>query len=257
MSHRSKLDSDGTVVIEGLFSASEILALGTALDAVTGGTPQLPEDLRDLLTLERDLAPRQRGEITPEQAGDCVFLVGELQRFAPTFEALITHPKILETLEALFESRDFAFHFMNATVKSAHVGSKVGWHRDWPNKYLCGATSNQVRLMLCIDGMRQGEGALEVVRGSHSISDEQARTAKPRGREWRPDEIATIDCAPGALVALHSKLVHGSGPNRSPRARRNILMQWGGPGCDLVGEAREMRTGWQPIGTLDNTNVTR
>jgi phytanoyl-CoA hydroxylase len=246
MRHRSIVDTGGFAVIEAIFDASELLALSAALDAITTDVRHLPEDLRDLLTLERDLSPRQRGEITPEQAGNCVFLVGELQRFAPPFEALITHPKILETLEALFESRDFAFHFMNATVKSAHVGSKVGWHRDWPNKYLCGTTSNQVRLMLCLDGMRKGEGALDIVRGSHTIGDEEAKTAKLRGREWRPDEIHTIECPPGALVALHPKLVHGSGPNRSPRQRRNILMQWGGPGCDLVGETRELHTGRRP-----------
>lgn len=246
MTHRSTLDTDGEVVIEGLFSAGEILALGAGLDAISSDVQRLPQDLRDLLTLERDLSPRQRGEITEAQAGDRVFLVGELQRFAPAFEALITHPKILETLEALFESRDFAFHFMNATVKSAHVGSKVGWHRDWPNKYLCGKTSNQVRLMLCIDGMRKGEEALDVERDTHTIGDEEARTASLRGRVWRADEIATIECPPGALVALHPKLVHGSGPNRTPRPRRNILMQWGGPGCELLDETRELHTGRRP-----------
>ena len=193
--HAARLDSDGTVVLEGLFSASEILALGAGLDAITSDVRQLPEDLRALLTLERDLSPRQRSGITEEQAGDRVFIVGELQRFAPAFEALITHSKILETLEALFESCEFAFHFMNATVKSAHVGSKVGWHRDWPNKYLCGKTSNQVRLMLCVDGMRKCEGALDIVRGTHTISDEDAKTASLRGRVWRDEEVDTIELA--------------------------------------------------------------
>jgi phytanoyl-CoA hydroxylase len=243
----SILEANGAAVFEGLFPASEILDLGAGLDAITSDVARLPKDLRDLLTLERDLKSSQRGEITEEQAGDNVFLIGELQRFAPVFESLITHPKILETLEALFESRDFAFHFMNATVKSAHVGSKVGWHRDWPNKYLCGRTSNQVRLMLCLDGMRKGEGALEVVRGSHAIRDEAVKATSLRGRVWRDEDIDTIECPPGALVVVHPKIVHGSGPNRSPRPRRNILMQWGGPGCVLAGEARELHTGWRPI----------
>ena len=244
---RSLLDRDGYVVVDGLFSEGEIAALGDELNRVISGVAALPGELRDQLVLERDLTQAQRGEVSEADAGDHVFIVGELQRFSPTFEALIEHEGMLAVLCSCFESREFAFHYMNATIKSPRIGSKVAWHRDWPNKYMSGKSSNQLRAMLCLDGMREGAGAICIVSGSHTITDKAARTASVQGAVWRAEEIDTIECAPGALVVLHSKVVHGSGPNRSERQRRNIILQWGGPNNSLTGGIRELHTGRTPM----------
>jgi ectoine hydroxylase-related dioxygenase (phytanoyl-CoA dioxygenase family) len=100
--------------------------------------------------------------------------------------------------------------------------------------------------MLCLDGMEEGTGAVEIIRNSHRITDAEAENSSLRGRTWSPKEIERIECAPGSVVILHAKTVHGSGPNATGRVRRNIIMQWGSATNPLTTEARELHTGWRP-----------
>ena len=70
----------------------------------------------------------------------------ELPLFDPIFAELILHEPLLDILEALFESSEFAFHNYKCIIKAPRVSSRFCWHRDLP--YLQHSTPNLITAML-------------------------------------------------------------------------------------------------------------
>jgi len=136
-------------------------------------------------------------------------------------------------------------HFINVTIKQPRFGRAIGWHRDYPNTAYCTAQSDFLRLMLCLDGMAADSGATRFLPASHGISDAQAASDKDHGTWPRPaaDDGICLACAPGQLVAIHPKVLHGGGMNTSERPRRNIVIQVGKASAALTTDDRDLLTG--------------
>ncbi len=97
--------------------------------------------------------------------------------------------------------------------------------------------------MICIDGMTRTNGAIAFAPGSHHVSNEKLRRNKTRkSPRWgRRTRLAL--CPPGSAIVFDSKVLHGSGPNRSSMARRTFIVQLG-MGCDrLIASHHEDWTG--------------
>ncbi len=64
--------------------------------------------------------------------------------------------------------------------------------------------------MLCPDGMTEEGGATAFLPGSHLLADDDVAAARPP-RGWQPPlkDIVTLACAPGDLVPIHPKVLHG------------------------------------------------
>ena len=102
--------------------------------------------------------------------------------------------------------------------------------------------------MLCLDGMDEQTGATGFVPGTHRIPDEAAREAKreedAHGTSTpAADTVQTVLCAPGDLVLIHPKVLHGGGMNTGTRPRRNVVMQIGRAAAPLITSYRESTTG--------------
>lgn len=242
-----RFKNDGFLIIENFLPAELNALLKTEIDNITNNCENLPDVLKSQLLFEKDLRQKQRGDITPEQAGNAVFIIGELPHFGEAFKNLLNFPPLLDVLECLFKSTEFEYHFSNATIKNARVGSKISWHRDCDNKYINCLTSDMMRVMLCLDGMSAENGATQIIRNSHLVSDEFANSDKSyREEPWQKEDVITLECSPGALVIIHSKVVHGGAPNRSEMPRRNIILQFGGEENFVVSAEREIYSGIMP-----------
>lgn len=219
--------------------------LCAAVDAIQAQVPRMSEAERVKLVFERDLPAHRRGGVEASVVDDAIFILGEPCTFDPVFETLLHHPAIREAARALLASDALVVHFMNVTIKHPRFGRSIGWHRDFPNDYMCPASSSFVRLMLCLDGMDSGMGATRFLPGSHRLSDAQALSEKHDGSRPRPSDDAGMaqDCAAGDLVAIHPKVLHGGGINRSERMRRNVVLQIGMASEPLVTAEREKVTG--------------
>ncbi|MDQ0073737.1 hypothetical protein J2W34_005557 [Variovorax boronicumulans] len=219
--------------------------LCTAIDAIQARVPQMSEAERARLVFERDLPAHRRGEIEAEAVGDAIFILGEPCAFDPVFGALLDHPAIRDTARTLLASDALVIHFMNVTIKHPRFGRSIAWHRDFPNDYMCPASSRFVRLMLCLDGMEDAMGATRFLPGSHRLSDAEALHEKRGGTRAQPSDDAgvALDCAAGDLVAIHPRVLHGGGINRSNRMRRNVVLQIGLASEALVTTEREGVTG--------------
>jgi ectoine hydroxylase-related dioxygenase (phytanoyl-CoA dioxygenase family) len=240
-------EENGFLIIEDFLPAELNQLLKNEIDNIKNNFKNLPERLQRELLFEKDLSQKQRGEISPEECGNAIFLISELPRFGDIFKNLLRYEPLLDVLEALFKSTEFEYHFSNVTIKSARVGSKISWHRDCNNKYMQCLTPDMMRPMLCLDGMTAENGATQIVRNSHKVTDEFAMNDRAyREENWKKDDVITLECAPGSLVILHSKIVHGGFPNRSANSRRNIIFQFGGEENFLISPEREIYTGILP-----------
>lgn len=233
----------------GGFAAALLDELRAAVDAVQAGAAALPEALRARLVFERGLPAGRRGGVPDEAVGDAIFILGEPGAFAPVFDSLLGHPAVAGAARRLLRTDAVVAHFMNVTIKHPRFGRAIAWHRDYPNGYICTAQSDFLRLMLCLDGMDAASGGTCFAPGSHRLDDAAAQLAgapdraPQREAEARAAGPCTPSCAPGDLVAIHPKVLHGGGMNGGARPRRNVVLQLGRAGAELVTQEREAITG--------------
>ena len=162
-------------------SPAVVAELVAAVERVRAGVAELSPDLRERLTLERDLSTDRRGGTAAFIVGDAIFILGDPASFDAVFLRLLDAPGVVEPVREALDATAVAAHFKNVTIKHPRWGRALGWHRDHPNGYACPAASRFVRAMLCLDGMDETSDATTFVPGSHLIDDEAAR-GKPGGR---------------------------------------------------------------------------
>jgi ectoine hydroxylase-related dioxygenase (phytanoyl-CoA dioxygenase family) len=171
---------------------------------------------------------RTKGLRTGPVDSDAISNVMELPLFDPLFRDLIVYPRVLDILQALFDSPEFAFHNYKCICKMPGNQAPFQWHRDLP--YLQHTSPNLITCMLCLDDMTEENGATVVCPGSHRIPHEAVKATDTDIDESDvPADRITLACPAGSAVLFHVSLVHGGGPNRSASKRRNAISIWSGP----------------------------
>ncbi len=229
---KTDYERDGFVVVPECLDPQSLDRLRTAMDQVISGYNQLPPRLRVHIQFETDFLKfqPQTNDLSPEQIGNAVKLVMELPMFDRVFAELICHEPLLDVLETLFGTPEFAFHNYKAIVKSPRVSSSFVWHRDLP--YLQHTSPNLLTAMLCLDEMTEANGATVVFPGTHRIPHEQVTPADMTIPEEKlPSDVPRVSvcCPAGSAVLFHANIIHGGGPNRSDIPRRNLISIWTGP----------------------------
>jgi ectoine hydroxylase-related dioxygenase (phytanoyl-CoA dioxygenase family) len=235
---------DGFVVVPELLDPSTLLQLHEGLDQITRHPEQVSAHLRQHLSFERDHVrnhPHWYPDLTPEQCGNSIRQIAELALFAPRFAHVICYPPLLKVLECLFASPEFSFCLLVGRPKAAYVGNGIQnghFHRDTPGEALTSA--NTITVLLCLDAMNPANGSTIFLRGSHRVSDAEAR--HPVWREvpaerLPPSEQVAVRCPAGAGIFFSSKILHAAPPNRSGSPRRTLLSVWAGP--DVLPTAAE------------------
>ena len=182
----------------------------------------------------RDLSAARRGGTAASVVGDAIFILGDPAAFDDAFLRLLDAPGVVGPVRGALGTTALAAHFMNVTIKHPRWGRALGWHRDYPNGYACPAASRFVRVMLCLDGMDEASGATTFVPGSHRIDDVAARSEAGARAPPSPGDVVAVRCAPGDLVLIHPKVLHGGGMNTSERPRRNVVLQAGDATAPLL-----------------------
>ena len=176
--------------------------------------------------------------MTLEADDNRLFIVGDVTRFCPDLVPFIISQRLVQLVCALLDTSEIVTHFANLTMKSAHVGSGISWHRDYPNKFICPVAPSMVRTMICVDGMTAQTGATLFLPGSQDTPHLAAASV-----DFLATRVETTICPPGAIVAIHPLVLHGGQPNFSSTPRRNIIIQWGRKDVPLSGTYTESVTG--------------
>jgi len=248
---RSALRSDGYVVVPDLIGSGTLKHVREAFEKITSNPESLPPGLKDKIFFEsehvRNNAQRYP-DLTPEQCGGSVREISDLPLFDPVFVRLICYGPVLDVLETLFESTEFSFYLQTGHPKAARVGNGLlHFHRDAANENFTSAGT--ITTILCLDEMRVENGPTVFLPGSHKVSDEEAE--HPRWRSADESELdrgklVAVSCPAGSVIFFGSKVVHGTGPNRSDFSRRTILMGWAGPDVLPTSAARFPYQGLRP-----------
>jgi len=110
-------------------------------------------------------------------------------------------------------------------LKPAQVGSKMPWHQDsnyWPiePQELCSVWT-------ALEPATAENGCMRVVPGSHKLDLIASRGKGGHGPleddQVNLDKAVEVPMEPGSSLFFHSRLLHGSEPNRSDRSRRAFI----------------------------------
>lgn len=233
---KRNFDENGFVIVKNLLDTATLENLRGGLEKTTNNVNSVSPNLAGKLFFEREHIKNNpqwyQDVITVEECGDSVRQIEDLPLFDSFFADLIYYPRLLDVLEVLFENPEFSFTMMLARPKAARVGNGIGngnFHRDTPFEDFTEA--NTVVSILCLDEMAGVNGGTQFVRGSHKISDGEARRETWRDVEaakLSPAEIVTARCPAGSGIFFDTKVLHTAGHNRSPYPRRTIQIEWVG-----------------------------
>lgn len=193
-----------------------LAACRAAVERIQAGLGAIPEAVRrERLVLERDLPAKQRDGRPAAEAGDALFIIGDAPAFDPVFAELAIQPALVAEIRRLLGTDDIRLQMSNVTLKQPGIGSRIAWHRDYPNRYICPGGPTFLRAMLCLDGMDRENGGTAFLPGAADVP------------EGFVEGAVFPAVAPGGAVFIHPGVLHGSPPNASPRPRRNLIVQWG------------------------------
>jgi ectoine hydroxylase len=248
---REAYANDGYVIINDLIDSETLLKLCEAMERITNNPEGIPANLKDKIFFEREHVKnnaQRYPDLTAEQCGNSVREISDLPLFDSVFARLICYPPLLDVLEALFQSTEFSFYLQIGHPKAARVGNGLlHFHRDCANEDFTSADT--ITTILCLDEMTVENGPTVFIPKSHKVSDEDAM--KPRWRtveesELIPENMVKARCPAGSVIFFSSKIIHGTGHNRSDYSRRTILMGWAGSDVLPTSAARFPYQGLKP-----------
>src|SRR5215475_3733790 len=251
---RKAYQDNGFVVVQDLLDPTTLSKVCDELTRIIENPESLPHSLIQKIFFEGDHMKNNpqwyAGILNPDECGLAVRQIGDLALFDASFAELICYQPMLDVLETLFESSEFSFNYLIGRPKAARVGNGISnghFHRDTPFEEF--TSVNTVLVIMCLNDMTAENGATEIIRGSHQVSDEEAK--KACWRDVQADKLNlkdkfTICCSAGAGILFNTKALHAAGHNRSDRPRHAILAEWVGPGVLPTSPVRYAYQGLRP-----------
>ncbi|MHA7958669.1 phytanoyl-CoA dioxygenase family protein [Streptomyces sp. L500] len=216
--------NDGFVLLENAFSGDEVenLCLALAEDEHVPGPWLITEN--DGVTSRSIYASHTRH---------------------PVFERLVRTERLLGPARQIADA-DLYVHQMKVNFKRAFGGGEWAWHQDyivWRDADNM-PDASQVNVALFLDDGTEFNGPVIFLRGSHrlgtldrgaSARDHGAGHIDPDAYSLTPVELADLvkrhemvspKGARGSVLLFSPQIVHGSGTNVSPFARRLLILTY-------------------------------
>jgi ectoine hydroxylase-related dioxygenase (phytanoyl-CoA dioxygenase family) len=168
---------------------------------------------------------RPRFDIGTDHSSDHPALrrVNNPSDISPAFADVMSAAPVVDMVADLI-GPDVKFHHCKVNLKLSGTKTAVGYHQDFP--YTPHSNDDIVTVLVMLDDMTEENGCLMVVPGSHkgpihSLFDGDRFTGYVQPEvlnEAKAQEVAITGKAGGACL-MHTRLLHGSAANRSPRPR--------------------------------------
>ena len=214
---------DGVLVVENAIDGALLAALRDDFAAWVEESRARPGDWGAWVD------GRPRFEVEPEHGPE----TPALRRVqAPTeiseacFRAVVESP--VADMVADLIGPDVKLHHSKINSKLPKSSTVVKWHQDFP--FTPHSNADLVTALIMIDEVTPENGPLEVVKGSHrgplmslwhdgvftgAVAPEVEADCRAR---------AEMCCGPaGSVCLMHTRLLHGSAPNRSARPRTLLI----------------------------------
>lgn len=162
---------------------------------------------------------------------------------------LVRHPRILDAVESII-GPDILCWSTNFFAKDPGDGKRVSWHQDVT--YWGFEPTDIVTAWVAFTPSTPASGCMRVVPGSHHqdvaqhVDTYSEDNLLSRGQEIAvdvdEDEAADIVLAPGEMSLHHTKIFHGSEPNRADERRVGFVIRYLSPRVKQSSDVRDSAT---------------
>lgn len=212
-------ERNGYLIVEGALSPEQLREADETVRAIVAEQRELGGGA-DKLEWEPE---RTGGELIPRR------LYNPASEF-PAFRAISESDPVLDRVESLFGPH-LQFHHSKLNFKPPRVGSVVEWHQDLG--YFPHTNTDLVACLVYLDDATMENGCLQVVprqhKGrlyDHTVEGRFAgRITEAGWRDGKPEPVA-CEAPAGSMIMMHALTPHSSLPNRSPRSRRTLVLEY-------------------------------
>ncbi|MFO1035309.1 MAG: phytanoyl-CoA dioxygenase family protein [Geminicoccaceae bacterium] len=142
----------------------------------------------------------------------------------PGFDEVMHAPRVKAVLQQLL-GPTVRLQTTKLNTKAPGGGAAVEWHQDWA--FYPHTNDDLLALGLMLGDVDEANGPLMVIPGSHKgpvLSHFRdgvfAGAIDPDDPLFERDRIVTLTGRAGSMTVHHVRILHGSAPNRSDRARQ-------------------------------------
>ena len=214
---------DGFLMVEDVVSPAQLAALRRDFDAwvaesrrhdaaygeISDGRPRF--DLERGHSAER---PALRRVNSPQEVSDAYFVA-------------MAHSRMTEVVADLI-GPNVKFHHAKINSKLPGAATAVKWHQDFP--FTPHSNDDVCTALLFVDDVTEANGPLDVLPGSHrgdifSLWHDEKFTGAIDDAVAADCQAQSVRCVgrAGSVCLMHTRLLHGSAPNRSERPRTRYI----------------------------------
>ncbi|XP_012273386.1 uncharacterized protein LOC105695918 [Orussus abietinus] len=219
-------NENGFIKLSNIFSKNEVDEISDAYNELFERKHK--ENLEGLESAWKGDDMKKEANYTPYT----VKSIHGLQMHSAVFTRLITHPKLLDALEDIMDTKDILLHHTKAHIKPPEKGAPYLMHQDY--HYFPFKKHSMLAVFLHLDDTTPENGGLAVYPGSHKLgplqdhglSDEKGERYHYADPKKYPLSGATpVSAKRGEILVFSYLLLHGSYLNLSARSRRMFLAQ--------------------------------
>jgi ectoine hydroxylase-related dioxygenase (phytanoyl-CoA dioxygenase family) len=210
---------DGVVTVEGAVTLDQLAGLKANFDVWV-------EESRDQTApYGKTIDGRPRFDLQPGHTADKPALrsIQAPTEVSKTYFDVMASSRMTEMVADLI-GPDIKLHHTKINSKLPGAATEVKWHQDFP--FTPHSNSDVITALLMVDEVTPENGPLEVLPGSHkgklhSIWSDGVFTGavdEAAAAEMQANAVQSIGAA-GSVCLMHTKLAHGSAPNRSSDPR--------------------------------------
>ncbi|PHJ57427.1 hypothetical protein VF14_24890 [Nostoc linckia z18] len=164
------------------------------------------------------------------------------------FRALAFESPLPKLAVGVLKSEKLNFLADGFFVKRPEANGRIGWHNDLPYWPVQGWQC--CKIWLALDTVKQENGRLEYIKGSHQWGRELRERSNPSWFvEPEPHEILSWDMEAGDCLIHHFLTIHHSVTNKSSTQRRAIVTNW--TGDDVTYYQRPKAWPFKPLEEID------
>jgi ectoine hydroxylase-related dioxygenase (phytanoyl-CoA dioxygenase family) len=141
----------------------------------------------------------------------------------PGFDEVMHAPKVKAALQALLGPA-VRLQTTKLNTKAPGGGAAVEWHQDWA--FYPHTNDDLLAVGLMLEDVDEANGPLMVIPGthkgpvlSHAVNGVFAGAIDPADPLFEREKAVTLTGRAGSMTVHHVRLLHGSAPNMSDRAR--------------------------------------
>ena len=222
---RAFFEDQGYLVLEDFMNAAEVDTCETEIARLHRFAGSLAAD--DPQRHNFQLEPY--ADVTARNALATPLLrkIEETRDYSDIFRDLAAHPKLINTVRMLLGD-DLLLFRSTLMLKPALHGSVHAFHQDsayWPMD-----PPSLVTVSIALNDSAADNGCIQVIPESHKwgmqdwglIAQDKDKPLTQRD-DLDLSRLTSVPLTAGSALLFHSLVVHGSGPNNSPRPRHTAL----------------------------------